>query len=104
MYITTYFVSAETGQADCDVTNHTSGVKKTTAPLKLIHRAPGAQSNPGEEPLIYRTPIKGSDFMEQRLFRKQFHVKAGASWPGEGGRRGAMAPPSFSKLSDFWKF
>ena len=47
-----YCISAQTRQAERDVTNHTSGAKQTTEPLKLIHRAPGVQSNPGQEPLI----------------------------------------------------
>ena len=39
-----YCVSAQTGQAECDVTNHVSGVNQTAKPPKLTHRAPGAQS------------------------------------------------------------
>ena len=71
-----YCITAETGHANRDVTNHTSGVNQSTEPLKLIHQAPGAQWNPGEEPLVYRAPTKGPDFMQQRLSRKQCHVKA----------------------------
>ena len=32
-----YCISAQTGQPDCDITNHTSGVNQTAKPMKLIH-------------------------------------------------------------------
>ena len=39
--------AANDGQAERDVTNHTSGVNQTAEPLKLTHRTPGVRSNPG---------------------------------------------------------
>ena len=46
MYISICCGSAQTGQAERDVTDHTSGVNQTTEPLKLTHKVPGARSNP----------------------------------------------------------
>ena len=40
MYITIYCISAQTGQAELDITKDTSGINQTAEPLKLTHRAP----------------------------------------------------------------
>ena len=53
MYMKMYCVSAETGQAARNVTNHTIRVKQTDESLKLARRIPGARSNQGYEPLKY---------------------------------------------------
>ena len=47
MYTTIYFTSAQTGQAERDVTTHTSGVSHTAEVQKMTHRAPEVPSSPG---------------------------------------------------------
>ena len=47
VYITIYCISAQTGQAERDVMNHTSGMNQTAEPLKLTHRTSGTRPNRG---------------------------------------------------------
>ena len=52
MYITIYCNDAQTGQAECDVMNRTSGMNQIAEPPEADSPSAGAGSNPVKEPLV----------------------------------------------------
>ena len=47
VYISTYCISAQTDQAERDITNHASGGNQITESLILAQQAPKARKTPG---------------------------------------------------------